>query len=398
MTASASDNVGVTRVEFLLDGALQSTDNASPFAWSWNTAAASNGAHVLVAKAYDAANNIGTSVNVSVTVSNSTGGGTAADVGSWKVTQANSLAEYVIPAGTSIPADGYLVIARSATKAAFESYWGTTLPANAIFLNSNGAMPVINGDENYSLFNALGVKVDGPSAQQPASAARTLQRVDPCGSTWNTLLELAENAGSGAGAGCGGGVKLNEIADASGTGNFVYEFVELHNDSGTGGGGLPTNIGSHRITQANATLNYTIPAGTTIPSLGYVVIARNATKTQFQTFWGVTLGANVTFLNAADTMPQINGSETYTLLNASSTVLDGATVAMASAGGESLRRANPCSAANQAASWTRAASSTATPGSGAPAGCGKGLYISEFSDALGTGNYIYEFIELAIDQ
>jgi hypothetical protein len=397
VTASATDNVGVSRVEFLLDGSLQSTDSAAPFAWSWNTAASANGAHLLVAKAYDAANNIGTSVSISVTVSNGSGG-SAANVGGWKVTQANSLAEYVIPAGTSIPADGYLIIARSATKAAFESFWGTTLPANAIFLNSNGAMPVINGDENYSLYNALSVKVDGPSAQQPASAARTLQRVDPCGSTWNTLLESAENAGSGAGPGCGGGVKLNEIADASGTGNFVYEFVELHNDSGAGGGGVPTNIGSHRITQANGTLTYTLPTGTTIPSLGYVVIARNATKAQFQSFWGVTLGANVTFINAADTMPQINGSETYTLYNASSSVLDGATVAMASVGGESLRRTNPCSAANLAASWSRVASSTGTPGSGAPAGCGKGLYISEFSDALGTGNYIYEFVELAIDK
>ena len=107
VTASASDNVGVTKVEFLLDGALQSTDTTSPYAWSWNTAAAANGAHVLVSKAYDAANNIGTSVNVSVTVSNATAGG--ADVSGWTVTQANAAGTYTIPAGTIIPAEGYLV-------------------------------------------------------------------------------------------------------------------------------------------------------------------------------------------------------------------------------------------------------------------------------------------------
>jgi hypothetical protein len=73
VTATASDNVGVTKVEFYLDGVLQSTDTTSPYAWSWNTATASNATHSLTAKAYDAANNIGTSSAVSVTVSNAGG-------------------------------------------------------------------------------------------------------------------------------------------------------------------------------------------------------------------------------------------------------------------------------------------------------------------------------------
>jgi hypothetical protein len=72
VTASASDNVGVTKVEFYLDGALKSTDTTSPYAWSWDTTTAANGSHSLVSKAYDAANNVGTSATVSVTVSNST--------------------------------------------------------------------------------------------------------------------------------------------------------------------------------------------------------------------------------------------------------------------------------------------------------------------------------------
>jgi Bacterial Ig domain len=70
VTASASDNVGVTKVEFWLDGALRSTDTASPYSWSWDTTAFANSAHSLVSKAYDAAGNIGTSSTVTVTVSN----------------------------------------------------------------------------------------------------------------------------------------------------------------------------------------------------------------------------------------------------------------------------------------------------------------------------------------
>ncbi|HVM76745.1 MAG TPA: Ig-like domain-containing protein, partial [Candidatus Paceibacterota bacterium] len=71
VSATASDNVGVTRVEFYLDGVLAITDLTSPYAWSWNTASSTNGVHTLSAKAYDAAGNIGVSGNVSVTVSNS---------------------------------------------------------------------------------------------------------------------------------------------------------------------------------------------------------------------------------------------------------------------------------------------------------------------------------------
>jgi len=71
VSASASDNVGVTKVEFYLDGALQSTDTTSPYSWSWATTGAANGSHSLVSKAYDAAGNVGTSATVTVTVSNS---------------------------------------------------------------------------------------------------------------------------------------------------------------------------------------------------------------------------------------------------------------------------------------------------------------------------------------
>src|SRR5262249_26775272 len=70
VTASASDNVDVTRVEFYLDNALQSTSTAAPYQWNWNTTTSANGAHTLASHAYDAAGNVGTSANVTVTVNN----------------------------------------------------------------------------------------------------------------------------------------------------------------------------------------------------------------------------------------------------------------------------------------------------------------------------------------
>jgi uncharacterized membrane protein len=72
VTASASDNVGVVKVEFYIDSVLKSTSTTSPYTFSWNTTTVANGAHTIFSKAYDAANNVGTSATVNVTVSNST--------------------------------------------------------------------------------------------------------------------------------------------------------------------------------------------------------------------------------------------------------------------------------------------------------------------------------------
>jgi endonuclease I len=160
------------------------------------------------------------------------------------------------------------------------------------------------------------------------------------------------------------------------------------------GGGASLDVGGYTVTQANSTQTYTLPQGTTVPAGGYVVIARNADKAAFEGVWGVTLGPDVVFLNSGEKVPMINGSETYTLTNAVGAVLDGPTIAMASGGGQSIRRNDPCLPAGSAGSWTVGAVSSATPGSGAGAGCGTGLVINEFSDA---SNFIYEFVELHYD-
>ena len=74
LTANASDNKGVTKVEFWDGANLIAADTSSTGGWgvSWNTATATNGAHTLRARAYDAAGNQTTSAPVSVTVANDT--------------------------------------------------------------------------------------------------------------------------------------------------------------------------------------------------------------------------------------------------------------------------------------------------------------------------------------
>jgi hypothetical protein len=70
VSATASDNIGVTRVELWMDGALKATATAAPYSFTWNTTASTNGSHTLQTKAYDAAGNVGDSSIVTVTVSN----------------------------------------------------------------------------------------------------------------------------------------------------------------------------------------------------------------------------------------------------------------------------------------------------------------------------------------
>jgi hypothetical protein len=67
---SASDNVGVSRVELRANGNSVAIDSSSPFAFTWDSTGSPNGTAKLVAYAYDAAGNFAASAPVSVNVSN----------------------------------------------------------------------------------------------------------------------------------------------------------------------------------------------------------------------------------------------------------------------------------------------------------------------------------------
>lgn len=69
--ATASDNVGVTKIDFKVDGVVVNTDTSSPYSYAWNSSTVSNGAHTVSATAYDAAGNSQLS-SATVTVTNTT--------------------------------------------------------------------------------------------------------------------------------------------------------------------------------------------------------------------------------------------------------------------------------------------------------------------------------------
>ena len=60
ITATASDNVGVTRVDFTVNGALQCSDTTAPYSCNWKVPGAMNKTYQLQARAFDQAGNSGT--------------------------------------------------------------------------------------------------------------------------------------------------------------------------------------------------------------------------------------------------------------------------------------------------------------------------------------------------
>ncbi len=417
VTASASDATGVTKVEFFLDGSLQSTDTASPYSWSWATTGATNASHTLTSKAYDAAGNVGTSAAISVTVSNDTtapvtsitapaSGATVS--GTVSVTASASDATGVTKVEFFL--DGSLQSTDTASPYSWS--WATTGATNGSHTLTSKAYDAagnVGTSANVSVTVSNDTTAPVTSITAPASGATvsgtvsvtasasdatgvtkvefyldgTLQSTDTASPySWSWATTLATNASH---------TLTSKAYDAAGNvGTSANVTVTVSNGTGT-------NVGGWRVVQANSAITYTIPAGTVIPANGYLVIGRNATKTAFQTFWKVTLATNVVYLSGGDSFPQINGSENYTLYNASGTKVDGATVSMSSSAAQSLQRKDPCNSAGTSTSWTIGASTAGTPGRGAGTGCAGGVKINEFSDATGTGNHIYEFVELHAD-
>jgi hypothetical protein len=70
LSATASDNVAVGSVDFLVNNVVIGTDTTSPYSISWNSASVTDGFATITARAVDTSSNTATSTGVTVTVSN----------------------------------------------------------------------------------------------------------------------------------------------------------------------------------------------------------------------------------------------------------------------------------------------------------------------------------------
>jgi len=67
VSASASDNIAVAKVDLFVDGSLNSSMTRSPYKFSLNAQKWSKGAHTLQIRATDTSANVGWSQTVTVT-------------------------------------------------------------------------------------------------------------------------------------------------------------------------------------------------------------------------------------------------------------------------------------------------------------------------------------------
>jgi hypothetical protein len=160
------------------------------------------------------------------------------------------------------------------------------------------------------------------------------------------------------------------------------------------------DISGWKIEQQNSAATVLLPPDISLRPKEYLIIGRDSDQEAFEAFWGVTLGPDVqyirsTSLSGGQEFPTINGGETYTLKNTDDLIADGPTIAIES--NQSVQRLNPADPAGQIASWLVTDASGASPGAGAGTPSNAGVVINEFSDASGSGNYVYEFIELYYD-
>jgi hypothetical protein len=139
LSANALDNVGVTSVQFWINGSLAGTDTTAPYSMGWNTTVVANAQHSIYAVARDAAGNSGTSTTATVTVNNSAADATPPVVGaitpangttiSGTATLAAAVTDNVGVVGVRFLIDGVQVGAEDLT-APYQTTWVTTSANN----------------------------------------------------------------------------------------------------------------------------------------------------------------------------------------------------------------------------------------------------------------------------
>ena len=133
VSADATDDNGINKVEFYLDDVLKSTDTSSPYSWSWDTTQSTNDSHTLKAIAYDTSNQTATS-QISVTVNNTT---TSIAVTSFKINNdaASTTSRNVTLNNTAIGSPTQYIASESSS---FNSTNWQTYSTNPSFTLSSG--------------------------------------------------------------------------------------------------------------------------------------------------------------------------------------------------------------------------------------------------------------------
>ena len=122
-----------------------------------------------------------------------------------------------------------IVIGRNADRAAFAAQW-PSMPAGATYLNAQvtgSGAPIINGGEVWELRTPSGTLVDGPTVTGQSGFAYQRIGISPGSATsWSEVSDASATPGQTA-VPSGSGLVISEWSDASGSGRYPYEMIEI---------------------------------------------------------------------------------------------------------------------------------------------------------------------------
>lgn len=156
------------------------------------------------------------------------------DLSGYTIIQTDSAREFVIPDNTLVNVGTVIVIGRNASSATFQDFWGQSWGDEVVYFEGLDVFPTINGAETYSLLDPDQNLVEGPTP--PLELATVLARTDASAAgdddgAWELGLSPNFDSTPGVASATGGTVGvpyISEYSDPTGSGNFDYEFVEIH--------------------------------------------------------------------------------------------------------------------------------------------------------------------------
>ncbi|HUI07183.1 MAG TPA: Ig-like domain-containing protein [Verrucomicrobiae bacterium] len=197
INAAASDDVGVTRVDFYDGTTLKSSDTSSPYGYSWAISSDDNGSHNWTVRAYDAAGNSKTSSVVTLTVNISTADTTPPAVAINSPTSGQSFTTSTITvSGTASdqgsPSTGVALVELQVNSAGWQTASGTTSWSSLVSLASGSNLIQArskDGAGNYSFIAAISVIYTPPSGSlqvtiSPSDAVLAGAQWQVDGGTW----------------------------------------------------------------------------------------------------------------------------------------------------------------------------------------------------------------------
>ncbi len=168
------------------------------------------------------------------------------------------------------------------------------------------------------------------------------------------------------------------------------------------GTAAPLEIAGFRVEQTGGEAAIAFPAGTALEPGAIVVVGRQATRSEFEAFWG-QLPSRVLYVNGSELsgppgFPIVNGGERFRLVDPAGVAVDPLGTRVPSDGRTRGVARQRRSTDSTDFSVVQDPLRDATPGRflGTRAGTGR-LVLTEVSDALGPGSFRFEFVELLFD-